>query len=398
MEALLSVFWNCNPSVVGTLGLSTESFDLRWYGLLFSGGFYIGYLIFGYIFKREGKSQSDLDVLTWYMLLGTVIGARLGHCLLYEPDYFLKPENLVKILYVWQGGLASHGGAFGIFLALWLFVRSRPHFRYLWLLDRMVIVVALGGAMIRLGNLANGEIVGKPTESPVAFVFVTPFQEYFGAVWSQVAAGPVTISDLQRDTVVNGVTYRAIQATMPLKPEISLSGIAIKSLMASRIEDQVKRGQGDPPLVTLLGKPDIQLSEDKNVLRVQLWGIGRYPAQLFEAITMLLLFVLLLWRYMKTGNKLPQGQQLGIFLTWCFGLRFFYETLKENQVAFESQLPLNMGQLLSIPLVMVGVWLVFQFQKSKAWFSFRSRLIAFFLSELDLFGQGVLTFTTDQKK
>ncbi len=159
----LYIYWNPDPEIFNIGGIS-----IRWYGLLFALSFLLGYFIMQKIFKLENVDQKVLDRLSLYMLIGTVVGARLGHCLFYEPDYYLS--NPIEILNIRQGGLASHGAAIGILIALWLFSRreKRP---FSWILDRIVIVVALAGSLIRIGNLINSEIYGAPTNVSWAFVF-----------------------------------------------------------------------------------------------------------------------------------------------------------------------------------------------------------------------------------
>lgn len=141
----------------------------RWYGLLFALGFYFGFLIVRWQFRIEGKNENDLNALLLYLLVGALAGARLGHCFLYEPAYYLR--HPLEILAFWKGGLASHGGAIGILIALYWYARRRPDQPYLWLLDRIVAPAALAGALIRIGNLFNSEILGRPTHVPWAFVF-----------------------------------------------------------------------------------------------------------------------------------------------------------------------------------------------------------------------------------
>lgn len=158
------VTWNVSPEI-----FSIGSLHIRWYGLLFASAFVVGYLIFTRMFKKEGVPMELLDKLTLYMVLGTIIGARLGHCLFYEPEYYLR--NPIEILKTWHGGLASHGAAIGILLALYLFCRKSKK-SYFWILDRIVIVVALAGLFIRTGNLMNSEIYGVQTNLPWGFVFV----------------------------------------------------------------------------------------------------------------------------------------------------------------------------------------------------------------------------------
>ncbi|MEE9393450.1 MAG: prolipoprotein diacylglyceryl transferase [Planctomycetota bacterium] len=158
------VIWEVVPELL-QLGPVT----IRWYGLLFAMGFAVGFFIIRKIFRAEGKQERDLETLLTYVVVGTVIGARLGHCLFYDPDYFLS--HPLEILKVWKGGLASHGGGIGVLISLWLYSRSRPNQPFLWLCDRVAIPTALAGAFIRLGNLFNSEIYGQPTKVAWSFVF-----------------------------------------------------------------------------------------------------------------------------------------------------------------------------------------------------------------------------------
>ncbi|WP_187262759.1 prolipoprotein diacylglyceryl transferase [Pontibacter beigongshangensis] len=260
MSILNYITWNVDPEI-----FSIGPLSIRWYGLLFALGFVIGQRILTKIYVAEGRTEGDVDVITLYMIIGTVIGARLGHTLFYDPAYYLS--NPIKILMIWEGGLASHGATIGILLALWFFSRKQK-LDYMWVLDRIVIVVALGGALIRLGNLMNSEIIGRPTDVPWAFLFE------------------------RNNEVINGV-----------------------------------RASADP----------------------------RHPTQLYESLSVFLLFVLLYWLWSKYRSRLPKGLLFGIFVTALFSFRFLVEFLKENQVDFEDTLALNMGQILSIPLIVAGI-------------------------------------------
>lgn len=166
MNILASIVWNVSPEII-QLG----PIHIRWYGLLFALGFILGYIIMSWIFKIENKNPKALESLTLYLVLGTVIGARLGHCLFYEPDYYLA--NPIEILYVWKGGLASHGAGIGILIALFLFNHRFKDIKLLWVFDRVVIPVALAAFLVRMGNLFNSEIIGKPTDLPWAFIFTS---------------------------------------------------------------------------------------------------------------------------------------------------------------------------------------------------------------------------------
>lgn len=156
--------WDVNPEIV-----RIGRFAIRWYGLLFASAFFFGYLIMAKFFKIEKIRIEILDKLTIYMALGTIIGARLGHCFFYEPSWYLS--HPIEILQVWKGGLASHGAAIGILIALYLFSRKTKK-SFLWVFDRIVVIVALSGLFIRIGNLMNSEIYGIETNLPWGFVFL----------------------------------------------------------------------------------------------------------------------------------------------------------------------------------------------------------------------------------
>ena len=260
LDALASITWEVQAEIT-QIGF----FSLRWYGLLFASAFLAGQAILLKIYRFEGKKQSDVELVTVYMIVATVVGARLGHCLFYDAGYYLA--NPIKILKIWEGGLASHGAAIGILTGLYLYTLKKPDQSYLWLLDRVVITIALAAFFIRTGNLMNSEIVGKPTDLPWGFIFV------------------------------NNSAYESLP---------------------------------------------------------------RHPAQLYEALSSLVLFFILYFGiYLKFKKNLPSGRVFGVFLIWIFGLRFFYEFLKENQVGFEENLPINMGQILSIPLVLAGIYILY---------------------------------------
>ncbi len=249
-----------SPDIV-TIGPIT----IRWYGLLFALSFIIGYQIMLMIFNKENRSEKDLNDLVWYMVGGTVIGARLGHCLFYNPDYYLS--HPIEILLVWKGGLASHGAAIGILFSIYWYIKKRKNFSFLWLMDRIVITVALAGFFIRMGNLFNSEIYGMPTNVPWAFVFAA-----------------------------------------------------------------------------VDGQP-------------------RHPTQIYEALAYLFVFIILYVIYIRSFAKIKEGFLFGLFLILVFGFRFAIEFLKENQSLFEEKMLINMGQLLSIPLIILGIYILLRKDK-----------------------------------
>lgn len=350
MTSLLSfILWDQDPVLFRVGG-----FEARWYGLFFAMAFVIGQLIIARIFKAEGKTEKQVESLTLYMIVATVIGARLGHCLFYEPDYYLS--HPLEILKVWKGGLASHGATVGIITAMYLWSRKEKT-TWLWILDRIVIVVALGGAFIRLGNLMNSEIVGKPTDSPFAFVFAHAGREAIEASAPEV----VKNIRLEKDTKAEAVFLNSGG-----QPRVHV----LAKLEAPGADPRVLLGYADRQLPAALMSYDeahehfrpedapLNPRLDNGSLEVDLTAVPRHPAQLYEALSCIVLFVLLYSAWSRRKGSLPDGRLFGAFVVVLFTLRFAYEFLKENQVAFEDTMAFNLGQSLSVPLVLAGLYIL----------------------------------------
>jgi len=170
MTDFLFIHWNVNP-VLFHIG----SLQIRWYSLLFISGFILGWYLFKWFFTREKISLKLLDPLLYTLLIATIVGARLGHCLFYQPDYYLGSwKGFFEIFMPWKGGLASHGGAIALLLAMWWFSAKygkKNGFDFLWIMDHLCITVAFAGCFIRLGNLFNSEIYGDVTSLPWGIIF-----------------------------------------------------------------------------------------------------------------------------------------------------------------------------------------------------------------------------------
>ncbi|WP_200976160.1 prolipoprotein diacylglyceryl transferase [Echinicola sp. 20G] len=346
------VVWSPNPAVF-------PGFErIRWYSLLFALGFIISQQIVIYIFKQEGHDEKLVDKLTIYMVLATIIGARLGHVLFYEPEKYLS--NPIEILKVWEGGLASHGAAIAILIALWLYVRNTPNQRYLWVVDRIVIVVAMTGALIRFGNLMNSEIGGKPTGTDNGFVYARQTEEILMTLNVPVESVSAYKPD-SRSGELQG------NGTVPLNFDIEINkGQFSEADLKRTLESDVKyvltkfasshKYLAEPENTPL--DYDLKDQGDHYLVTVRTFGLAKHPTQIYESLSYFIIFLILyaLWR--KYKERLPDGLLLGIFLIAVFGMRFVWEFFKENQVDFEDNLTLNMGQTLSIPLVVGGIILV----------------------------------------
>lgn len=359
MNNLLYILWNTPPEI-----FPDSSIPLRWYGLFFALAFLAGQYIITYIFKAEGKPEKDVDALTYYMIGATVIGARLGHCLFYDPDFYLS--NPVEILKVWEGGLASHGATVGILTGMWLYARKRQDQSWLWILDRIVIVVALGGSLIRLGNLMNSEILGKPGDLPWSMVFVNPVQR---AVMQQEESRleSIQVRSLEKDTIIGEIPFKGLSFHMVFGRD-QMQGSAMEAYATSALPHLLEYVNKGEELVRLVPVPGYWKSgfdaQGKPTLDVQVWGVSRHPAMVYESLSTFILFLILFSIWRKKRNQLPEGRLFSLFVIILFSLRFCYEFLKENQVDFESKLPLNMGQILSIPLIIFGLYLFIRSYKS----------------------------------
>ncbi len=356
MHILSYIVWNASPDIF-TLPIPflDTKLTLRWYGLLFALGFLISQQILYYIFKKEGKPEKDVDTLTIYMVVSTVIGARLGHVLFYEPERYLS--NPIDILKIWEGGLASHGAAVGILFALWLYGRKKkPGQNYLQTLDRIVILVALTGALIRFGNFMNSEIIGKPTQADAGVVFarnVTEVLKSDGTIKN--------ISYVQQDSISEEEDSKPIKILLEFEPGHGSTNEEHAQYVEGRVNSFLSYNPYVREHIIQTGSVNYKIVQDKTgnfFAIINTYAIPRHPAQLYESISCILLFALLMWIWNNQKEKLAPGRIFGIFMIILWSLRFAYEFLKENQVDFENSLPLNMGQLLSIPLVLLGIFIL----------------------------------------
>jgi prolipoprotein diacylglyceryltransferase len=353
LSFLLSfIVWDPSPTIF-------ESFDrFRWYGLFFALGFIISQQIMVYFFKKEGKNPGLVDQLTIYMVLATIVGARLGHVLFYEPEKYLgNPLNILKI---WEGGLASHGAAISIPIALWLYCKRNQGLRYLWVVDRIVIVVALTGVLIRMGNLMNSEIGGKDTNSDTGIVYARDTEEILSTLRVPIESIEA-YKPTDRDAEINGTGIVPVNFDVVITKgnytKESLESILSQDIKYALTQFNSSKEFLAEPLNTPL-QLEVKEQATNYLVTVKTLGRVKYPTQIFEASGYFLIFLLLLSLWMKYKSKLPDGLLFGLFFILVFGSRFFWEFFKEVQVDFEESMQLNMGQILSIPLITIGLVMV----------------------------------------
>jgi len=361
------IIWNGSPEL-----FSIGPFALRWYGLLFALGFLVTQQILYYIHKKEGKPDRDVDTLTIYMAVATILGARLGHVIFYQPEIIWEspwsiflPFEFSPFRFTGLQGLASHGGAIGILFALWLYSRKKKaNQNYLQVLDRIVILVCLVGAFIRLGNFFNSEIIGKPSNNPFSVVFVNRVTE--AIMRDQNGTNPVDFLEIKKTDLPEGQNGR-VPIDILLFFKKNTNEMQANSFVTNEVRFYLNQLNEfvDEPGMHALQYNVIKEQDGTFAARIRTFGIARHPAQLYESISCLILFAFLFWYWSRYKINLPEGRIFGMFMIILWSLRFAYEFLKENQVSFENKMPLNMGQILSIPLVLVGVFILIRSYKEK---------------------------------
>jgi len=356
------VIWNVTPQLID-LG----RFEIRYYSLLFALGFITGYIILLRVFRKQGLSVDLLDRLTIYMVISTIIGARIGHCLFYEFDYYIR--HPLEIILPWQGtigsdfkftgfqGLASHGAAIGILIGIYLFARKTKS-SYLWTMDMIVMVTALAVSFIRLGNMMNSEIYGNQTKSNYGFVYphdLTRFltERYKGTI------DDVSYHKIETESL-KGREGVPIQIDIEFARQIKDENVAMRFGDFS-LRDDLTRYDFDNNVFLLHNDSLNYRIERRNRrlwLSAQIGGLPRHPSQLYEAVSYLFIFLLILYIFYRYEKRLRNGFIFGMFLFLVFAARFGIEFLKQNQESFEDSMSLNMGQLLSIPFVIAGLSLI----------------------------------------
>lgn len=385
------IIWNGSPEI-----FSIGSFSLRWYGLLFALGFLITQQILYYMYRKEGKPEKDVDTLTIYMVIATILGARLGHVIFYQPELFwtdplsiILPFELSPFRFTGLQGLASHGAAFGILFALWLYAnysilfskadvsmenegsvkkkkkyglfitkRKKEGQSFFQVVDRIVILVAFTGALIRFGNFFNSEIIGKPSNNPMSVVFVNRVTE--SMTEKREGGNVVDFVEVEKDTSLPERDHGRVPIHFYVffKPGVTNEQASDYierdgRYFLTHFDEFIDENRTEPLRYTISTEPSGTLAA-----RISTWGIARHPAQLYESISCVFLFLLLFAIWNKYREKTPPGLIFGIFMIVLWSLRFAYEFLKENQVSFEANLALNMGQILSIPLFLAGVFIL----------------------------------------
>ncbi len=338
---LLEIVWNVDPEIFSIFGRG-----IRWYGLLFALSFIVGQYVLNWAYPRDDVKLILVEKSAIYIIIGTILGARLGHVFFYEPSYYLSHPS--EILQVWKGGLASHGAGFGLFLACYLYFRKykKELPSYLWVLDKVVLVVAIAGALIRFGNFMNSEIVGKPTNSPTAVLFANPVEYQYE---SDNFITDVTLTPNGNYINRNNIEHPEYEINFTFHP--SVDSASIKRHLIKNIIPQLTKPSSDQHFIPIAGTTIT--TKGKHTYAIQAMGVPRHPAQLYEAFSCVLLFLLLM--YLNKNRILPQGGLFGVFMIWVFTLRFFYEFIKENQVNWENANILNQGQKLSVPMVILGI-------------------------------------------
>ncbi|SRR5690554_78300 len=300
----LNMVWN--PAE----GIDLGFFVIRFYSLMWVVAFAIGFWVTKKIFIREGEPLEKLDSLFFYTIIATMLGARLGHVLFYQSELFredflsvfLPIRTKPEFEFTGFAGLASHGAAIGIIIAMIYFSRNVMKKPIIWVLDRIALPITLGGIFIRFGNFMNSEILGRETDSAMGIKF--------------------------------------IQDAYTPKDVMNITG-------ASNYREGYKMLQNNPEFASYIGQV-----------------VPKHPAQLYEAAGYVIVFFILYYLYWKTNAREKAGYIFGVFLVLLWSVRFIVEFIKESQGGFEGENPLlSTGQWLSIPFIIVGIYLIMRTKK-----------------------------------
>lgn len=347
MQTLLTISWDMER------GLDLGVITLRYYSLLFAGGFVLGYFLMKKMFRDAGVSLDKLDTLLTYVVIATIVGARLGHVFFYEWDYY--SQHPIEILKVWKGGLASHGAAIAIIIAVIIYSKRVLNKSSLWMLDRLVITVALAGALIRLGNWFNGEIYGEIANSPLQTVFLNPPRERLMDAFPWLTDMEFELQDY--DVVSDSVIYPVYFVIFRFDEE-QIDPVSAEFAINSRMKPYINGLHRDEKNIIFPSdfQPRFHIRGTPGVVTGYVYGVPRYPTQIYEAFGYFFIFLILYRIYLVQNLSLRRGFIFGMFLILVFGFRFYIEYYKEVQVTSELGDTLNLGQKLSIPLVLVGIF------------------------------------------
>ncbi|WP_243017980.1 MULTISPECIES: prolipoprotein diacylglyceryl transferase [Candidatus Cardinium] len=383
-----TIIWDVSPE------LFTKGFlNLRWYNLLFATGVLGGLPLWYHIFTKAGKPREEADRVKDYIVLSVLLGARLGHVIFYDWNYY--KHHLLEIFLpvtfsptfkiTGFSGLASHGAGIAMVLAIVLYLKRikislfppRIYFKnrsssltFLWIADHLSILFPLGGALIRIGNFMNSEIIGKPTGVNYGVVFVRELHDDLCKRYATKIDHLIIDKASKADILPLKSNYQPIALVIAFK-ETMTDEKAIKNFLEQSLKNhlvQKAHFSQAPNIYETYATPlcySLEKKDGNYQATVYTWGIPRHPAQLYESIAYFLVFIiLLLWWYRK-GQTIAPGRIFGALIVAAACIRVFCECYKENQVAFENDMWLNMGQLLSLPWGIAGLFLILR-RRTKA--------------------------------
>lgn len=341
------IIWNVNPEIIA-------GFHVRWYGLFFGIGFFLSYWCLRKIFVNEKLTTNDADTLTFTTFFLLLIGLRLGHCLFYEPEVYLAPylhpiitcadgtrhidwSGMFRIFKVWEGGLASHGGAIGLVIAfLWFAKKSGKSF--MWVMSRSAVVIPITAFFVRMGNLMNSEIYGVATNLPWGVIFVRDaMMQTNGADISTIMAQAGLVSADAVQTLQSFLSH-----CLPTTSVFSFESLWELLLKYQFLDENQLR-------------PFVDACVNAGILA------PNHPTQIYEALTYLITGGILIAYYQlrcKHDKPISSYVILAIAFLMIFATRFCFEFIKNNQVDFEKNMTLDMGQWLSVPFIVCGLFFV----------------------------------------
>jgi phosphatidylglycerol---prolipoprotein diacylglyceryl transferase len=361
---------------------SWGQFTLRWNGLLLFLAFIVGRQILVHIYKKEGKPAKDVDVLTTYLVIAAFIGARLGHVIFYQPQLWAKPlaiffpfEFNPSFHFTGMTGFSSHGAVFGILFAVWLYsLRKKTGQRYLQVMDSVSILSVWIAIPILIGSFLNSDIQGKPTGSAWGTVFIKPITDGLLKLPCCIMRNPggknplnLAIAKKANDVVDAEKGHYPVALYLFFKQDVSEKTVDefmlgdVKTYLYDMSKIVVEPGT-EPLHYVIFKEPNGDFE-----VRVRTIGIARYPVQLIESASCLLLFAFIFWYWNTYKLNLTSGRIFGFCMTLFWMLQFAYEFLKEEQDSFLEGIELNTAQTLCIPLMLTGLAvLILSYRKHRA--------------------------------
>lgn len=361
------ISWDVAPELI------TSPITLRYYSLFFAISFLLGFYLMKKMMKKENAPEGWEDKIFLYVFIGTILGARLGQVLFYDPVYYFN--NPIEIFKIWEGGLASHGAAILISLSLWIYAKKVTKRSFFYGADKAVVTIAIASAFIRVGNLANSEIIGERSDSSTAIFFENEAKSNVFKILNNNI-------DIEHYFSINDISFERTEKIIDtLNFSYPLANLKIVMTSKNSSQNNVEYAKNIGQNFQSITLNHI-ISEDYHyfsstrpvqsysagnyvVIEIPVGIIPRFPTQIWEAFSYFILFIILMVGYWKKQWYRREGLLFGVFLVFLFGARFIIEFWKEEQTDLTANSIFTMGQWLSVPAIIIGILIIYRALKKE---------------------------------